>query len=291
MSSFGVPEAPRAPSRPSRRQAIPLLARTDYAEPSVFQPGPMLREARKQKDLLEGAVPDVCILDPDGDLVDYVRAEYAAHHCQSWACFHTDLWEWENGGRRFGVIGRAVGAPFAVLVAEQLFVSGCELLISIASAGEIATGLRKPSYMLIDRALRDEGTSYHYLPPEPYISADAGLVELAAGAAKSICLPLSLGTSWTTDAPFRETAASIAERRSQGIQTVEMEAAALLAFARARDVPVICIAHITNALGQVDGDFAKGEDCGARSALLLVEEIAKQRGSMEFDNVQLSQER
>jgi nucleoside phosphorylase len=277
MSSFSVPESRPARFRPMGRRAIPLLMRTDYAEPSVFQPGPMLREARKQKELLEGAVPEVCILDPDGDLVDYARAEYAARRSQSWACFHTDLWEWESGGRRFGAVGRAVGAPFAVLVAEQLFVSGCELLISIASAGEIATGLDKPSYMLIERALRDEGTSYHYLPPEPYVSADAGLVNLVAGAAKSSCVPLSRGTSWTTDAPFRETAASIAERRSQGIHTVEMEAAALLAFASARDVPVICIAHITNALGQVDGDFMKGEDCGVRSALLLVEEIAKHR--------------
>jgi uridine phosphorylase len=277
MSLFSVPQSRSAPFHPTRRQAIPLLSRTDYAEPSVFLPGPMLREARKQKDLPEGAVPHVCILDPDGDLVDYARAKYAARRCETWGCFHTDLWEWESGGRHFGVVGRAVGASFAVLVAEQLFVSGCELLISIASAGEIATGLDKPSYMLIERALRDEGTSYHYLPPEPYVSADAGLVDIVADAAKSICVPLTRGTSWTTDAPFRETAASIAERRSQGIHTVEMEAAALLAFARARDVPVICIAHITNALGQVDGDFAKGEDCGARSALLLVEEIAKRR--------------
>ncbi len=171
MSSFGVPASHIVPFRPSEPLAeppasgIPLLTRTDHDEPSVFLPGPMLREARKQKNLLEGMVPEVCILDPDGDLVDHVRAVHSARRCRTWGCFHTKLWEWESDGRRFGIVGRAVGASFAVLIAEQLFVSGCKLLVSIASAGEIATGLTKPSFMLIERALRDEGTSYHYLPP------------------------------------------------------------------------------------------------------------------------------
>lgn len=274
MSSFGMPSLKNVAFRPAP-PAIPLLSRTDHAEPSVFLPAVMLRESRKQKNLIEGAVPEICVLDPDGDLVDYVRAAHAARRCPHWACFHTDLWEWESGGGRFGIVGRAVGASFAVLIAEQLFVSGCKLLISIASAGEIAEGLPKPSYMVIERALRDEGTSYHYLPAEPFIAADARLLDLVADVAASTNIPLGRGASWTTDAPFRETAASIAERRAQGIHTVEMEAAALLAFAKAKAAPVICIAHITNAMGQSEGDFAKGEDCGAKAALLLVAEFAR----------------
>lgn len=281
MSSLGVPSLHIVPFRPADPQAatpalaIPLLMRTDHDEPSVFLPGPMLQEARRQKNLLEGAVPEVCILDPDGDLVDHVRAVHSARRCGSWACFHTELWRWESDGLQFGIVGRAVGAPFAVLIAEQLFVSGCKLLVSIASAGEIATGLTKPSFMLIERALRDEGTSYHYLPAEPFVAADAALLNAAADAAASLDLPFGRGTSWTTDAPFRETAASIAERRAQGIHTVEMESAALLAFAKAKGAKVICIAHITNAMGQGEGDFAKGEDSGAKAALLLVSELSR----------------
>jgi uridine phosphorylase len=283
MSALGVPSSIRMSFRPPQRQAeplapvIPLLSRTDHAEPSVFRPDAMLRQARKQKDLFEGIVPEVCILDPDGDLVDYVRAVHSARRCRSWGCFHTDLWEWESEARRFGVVGRAVGASFAVLVAEQLFVSGCKLLVSIASAGEIATGLAKPSYMLIERALRDEGTSYHYLPAEMFVAADAGASQSGGGCRCRSRHSLEPGTSWTTDAPFRETATSIAERRAEGIHTVEMEAAALLAFANARAVPVICIAHITNTMGQAEGDFAKEEDCGAKTALLLVAEFARRR--------------
>jgi uridine phosphorylase len=234
----------------------------------------MLFEARKQKNLVEGCVPAVCLLDPDGDVVDHVRKHHAAKLSQYWACFHTDLWEWTTGGQLFGVVGRAVGASFAVLVAEQLFASGCQLLISIASAGEIADGLPRPCYMLIERALRDEGTSYHYLPPEPFVQASPVLMSRIGGA---IVLPgqaFLLGTSWTTDAPFRETAESVAERRAQGIQTVEMEAAALLAFAKARDKAVICIAHVTNCLGHGASDFNKGKDHGAETALVLTAGIA-----------------
>jgi uridine phosphorylase len=65
----------------------------------------------------------------------------------------------------YGIIGRVVGAPFAVLVAEELFASGCQLLISITSAGQILPLGRPPYVILIEKALRDEGTSYHYVPP------------------------------------------------------------------------------------------------------------------------------
>lgn len=76
-----------------------------------------------------------------------------------------------------GIIGCAVGAPLAVLVAEQLFASGCRLLVSVTSAGQITDNGATPYFILIDRALRDEGTSYHYLPPATFAEApDAGLL-------------------------------------------------------------------------------------------------------------------
>jgi purine-nucleoside phosphorylase len=79
-----------------------------------------------------------------------------------------------------------------------------------------------------------------------------------------------VGTSWTTDAPFRETAAAIASARAKGALTVEMEAAALYAFARARNRPVLCLAHVTNTMGQIEGDFEKGEANGTADALKIL---------------------
>ena len=88
------------------------------------------------------------------------------------ACYHTDLITFDlNGVGEIGIIGHAVGASFAVLVAEQLFASGCHLLVSVTSAGQIIDNGPPPYFVLIERALRDEGTSYHYLPPETFAEA------------------------------------------------------------------------------------------------------------------------
>src|SRR5712691_11393975 len=164
-------------------EAAPLFAPRDYEAPSMFTPQNLLREARRQKGLPPGTVPDVCVLDPDGDLVDHLRASDRLSPHQTWACYHTRLDTFAHEDMSYGIIGRVVGAPFAVLVAEELFASGCQLLISITSAGQILSMGRRPPYMvLIERALRDEGTSYHYLPPSPYSHLAQALREMLCAA-------------------------------------------------------------------------------------------------------------
>jgi uridine phosphorylase len=184
------------------------------------------------------------------------------------------MWAWRAGDLACGIIGHVVGGPFAVLAAEQLFASGCELLINVTSAGQITDAGPPPYYILIERALRDEGTSYHYLPPSRYAAADPALIGLAAAALAQAGRKVHVGDSWTTDAPFRETEESIASRRAAGILAVEMEAASLYAFAAARARPVVCLAHVTNQLGCVDGDFEKGDHNGAAGSLELVMALA-----------------
>ena len=120
------------------------LVWTDYAEPSVFRPESLLREARRQRGLEAGHVPVVCLLDPDGDVVRYLRQIGRGHRSESWACYHTELWETEVDDSPVGVIGNAVGAPFAVLVAEELFASGCGLLVSVTSAGQLDPAMPLP---------------------------------------------------------------------------------------------------------------------------------------------------
>ncbi len=125
--------------------SVPLgLVRTDYAEPSVFQPQSLLREARRQRRRHEQPVPEICLLDPDGDVVRYLQQTGRGHRSQSWACYHTDLWETEVEGTPIGIIGNAVGAPFAVLVAEELFASSCGLLVSVTSAGQLDPAMTLP---------------------------------------------------------------------------------------------------------------------------------------------------
>ena len=253
----------------------PILARKHRDEPSVFTPEGLLREARRQKGLPPASVPQICILDPDGDIVRRLIRDGAAGRDANWACYHTDLYRCVREGIELGLIGCAVGSSFAVLVAEQVFAAGCRLLISMTSAGQLAALRPPPYFVLIEQALRDEGTSYHYLPPTEFSTADGGLIALMRNALASVPQPVEHGATWTTDAPFRETDAAVEAMRSRGLLAVEMEAAALYAFATARHKPVLCFAHVTNQMAQVHGDFEKGDADGTTDALAVIVAAAR----------------
>ncbi len=255
--------------------ASPLLEEKHYAARSVFDVANMMREARRQKSLPAGDVPAICVLDPDGDLVDYLRANGQAHPHPAWACYHTTLNVFNLNGVAMGIIGRAVGASFAVLVAEELFVTGCQLLISVTSAGQITSLGQPPYFVLIERALRDEGTSYHYLPPAAYSHLAPALRERLWDSWDQRRVPLVIGASWTTDAPFRETEAMITRCRTAGIATVEMEAAALYAVATAKGYAVVCFAHVTNTMATEGDDFEKGPVQGSLATLSVIDETVR----------------
>src|SRR5947208_10410979 len=199
----------------------PILSHKHYDAASTFKPENLLREARRQKGLPEAPVPEICILDPDGGMVRYLcNAGLAVRH-PGGACYHTDLYAFREGGHEYGILGCIVGAAFAVLVAEELFASGCRFLVSMTSAGQILPVQAPPYFIIIDRALRDEGTSYHYLPPSDYSEADARITKLAREALARSGMPVRVGATWTTDAPFRETQEGIDAALHAGILAVE----------------------------------------------------------------------
>ena len=254
----------------SKTKVPPILSHKHYNASSAFTPESLLREARRQKGLSIAAVPDICILDPDGDIVRHLRAAGRADRHPGWACYHTDLYVFRHEGHEYGIVGCAVGAAFAVLIAEELFASGCRFLLSVTSAAQILPAQAPPYFIVIDRALRDEGTSYHYLPPSDYSDADGHLVRLAREALTAVEISMQVGASWTTDAPFRETQEAINAALQAGILAVEMEAAALYAFAKARGQSVLCFAHVTNQMGRIEGDFEKGAADGAEESLRVI---------------------
>ena len=213
--------------------------------------------------------------DPDGDIVRQAKAGGRGIRDPDWACYHTELYRLTHDGFELGVVPCAVGASFAVLVAEQLFAAGCRLLVSVTSSGQLV-GLRLPPYfILIERSLRDEGTSYHYLPPSVFSEVSQSLIAAMDCAFNGLRVRVERGATWTTDAPFRETPATIAAKKAEGLLAVEMEAAALYAFAEARGVPVLCFAHVTNQMARVEGDFEKGEADGSVDALAVIVSAAR----------------
>lgn len=241
----------------------------------MFAASTLLREARRQKNIETKPVPQICILDPDGDIVRRLRRSGDAKLSESWPCYHTQLDNFALSGRTIGIIGCVVGAPFAVLIAEELFASGCNFLISLTSAGRIASSDKPPFFVIIDRALRDEGTSDHYAPPAEFAHADPVLVAMASEAVRGMPQKVIVGTSWTTDAPFRETAQAIEWARSKNAVAVEMEAAALYTFAHVAKVKILCLAHVTNTMGQDGEDFEKGEADGTADALAVLAAISQ----------------
>lgn len=241
----------------------------NYTDEPVFLPVKMLELARLQKNLPPMAAPKGCLLDFDGELKDFLVASGEAKLESSWPCFHTQLYRWRFNGQEYGLIGGTVGASFAVLVSEELFALGCQALVTISSAGLISDNLHPPFFLLIEEALRDEGTSPHYLPPERFAQANHPLVDAVAQQLRENGLPVIRGKSWTTDAPFRETSKIIHARREEGIIAVEMEASALLAMAEALDKRVICISHITNSMATRNNDFEKGGNDGKETALRI----------------------
>ena len=90
--------------------------------------------------------------------------------------------------------------------------------------------------LLVDGAIRDEGFSYHYLPPARVVRADPAVTQTIAQYLTQQGVPFLRGLVWTTDAIFRETADRIARRRAEGAKIVEMEQAACLAVAQVRGI-------------------------------------------------------
>jgi purine-nucleoside phosphorylase len=247
-----------------------ILSNKYYDESSVFLPENLLREARRQKNKQECDVPAVCLLDPDGDLAEYLIENEQATKSECWACYHSSLYTFELDANIIGIIPCIVGSSYAVLVAEQLFVSGCRLLISVTSAGIINVPDTQKQFSLITSSIRDEGTSYHYLPPGKSSVLNQDLLDSLHTLVNNGDCPYFEGTSWTTDAPYRETPTSIAEMKAQHITCVEMEASALYALAEAKRYDILCFAHLTNSMALKEGDFEKGEEFGSIDTLHLI---------------------
>lgn len=245
---------------------VPLLCHP-LAEPSAFTAEGLIAAVRRERKLTSQRLPLVCALEFDGDLTDWIVAAGRARVHRDWACFHTVMHTIEVEGNDCGIIARTIGGPFAVLAAEQLRASGVKVILALTSAGRVAPTLPLPSVVVVREAIRDEGTSYHYLAPSKYVSGDDGLVSTLMQELKSLGLPLQTGRVWTTDAPYRETQQQLDQYSADDVLAVEMQAASLLAFSKVSGVPVGVVALVSNAVDHSEGAFDKGSQDSAERLL------------------------
>jgi len=153
-----------------------------------------------------------------------------------------DLYALKKPKDKIGIMtGFGGGSPMTVELAEEFAAMGVKCMILMTWGGLLQPDLNPGDIIVIDKAIRDEGTSYHYLPPAKYVEANAELADRLAEAIQSLGGTCSRGTTWTTDAPFRETVEEIKQYQSEGVKTVEMESAGLFTIGRVRNIPVVSV--------------------------------------------------
>lgn len=167
------------------------------------------------------------------------------------------VYELEISDKRVAVVHPGVGAPLAAGFLEELIALGCRKFIACGGAGVLNREIAVGHVVVPSSAVRDEGTSYHYLPAgrESAPSAD-GVAALEAVLRRHHVLYV-VGKTWTTDGLYRETPAKIARRKAEGCITVEMEAAAFFAVAQFRGVP---FAQLLYGGDDISGDAWDGRE-------------------------------
>jgi purine-nucleoside phosphorylase len=148
-----------------------------------------------------------------------------------------DLFALKQPRGKVGIMtGFGGGSPMTVELAEEFVAMGARRMILMTWGGMLQPNMNAGDIVVVERAIRDEGASYHYLPPAKYVQADAPLVDQLVEAIQSRGGVCTRGTTWTTDAPFRETIEEVRQYQSEGVKTVEMESAGLFTVGHVRGV-------------------------------------------------------
>ena len=203
-------------------------------------------------------MPEHCVICFFGDVIEKVVAERGARVLveNRWEDGPHPVYEIAYKGHRLAFYHPGVGAAMAAGTLEEVIAFGCRKFIVCGGCGVLERGMALGSLVVVSGAVRDEGVSYHYLPPTREVTANERGVATLVETLRDQGLPYQVGKSWTTDAPYRETPDMITKRKEEGCLVVEMEAAALLAVSRFRDV----------VLGQVlyGGDDLSGAEWNNR---------------------------
>lgn len=208
------------------KNEFPILE-YDPDSPEIIAPGHDLT--------YPGQFPEKCLFAFLGEAVDRYAREHQAVVADGFETINRifNLYIVEQDGQRIAMVASPVGAAVAVALLDWLIAYGSRTILAVGSCG-VLTDRPENAFLIPTRALRDEGTSYHYLPPARYIDLDRGMAAAVAASLDRQGIPWQYVTTWTTDGFFRETAEMTAYRRQEGCAVVEMECAALAACAEKR---------------------------------------------------------
>jgi uridine phosphorylase len=225
-----------------------------YSSRAVLTPEAMLAYRRQAEMLPKGTGPESVILCLQRGLPER-RARQ--HPFRKIGRMNGDLYELKKSSvvvlTNFGL-----GSPQIAGLAEELIAWGAKRLLSISMCGGLQPDLDSGEIVVCNSAVRDEGTSHHYLPPAKLVTANRDLAAKLTDALSSGGHAYQIGTTWTTDATFRETEAEVEHYQSEGVKTVEMESAALFAVAEVREIQAASIFVVGDSLA--DGQWRAPRD-------------------------------
>ena len=181
-------------------------------------------------------LPEHCVISFFKEVIDKVIAEHNAKVVveNRWEDGPHSIYEISYHGQRLAFFHPGVGAPIAAGLLEEAIAFGCRKFIACGGCGVLEPEIAVGHLVVVSGAVRDEGVSYHYLPPGREVIADERGVNALVKGLNERGVPYRVGKTWTTDAPYRETVKKIARRKEDGCLVVEMESAALMAVAQFR---------------------------------------------------------
>lgn len=140
-------------------------------------------------------------------------------------------------GFPFALVNMPVGGPSAAGIVEEAYAMGVQQFLAFGCCGALDHWVTAGHLLVPEAAVRDEGTSYHYLPPAEEVALDPVCVNAVCAALEALGVPFVRTKTWTTDAPYRETRGKVEKRQKQGCSVVEMECASMAAAAEFRGKP------------------------------------------------------
>ena len=195
----------------------------------------------------DAARPDAVILCYSRSLMDYFTDTYDG---QEVGGYYGDLYVFDDTDGTVGVLGNfGIGAPTTAMMMEELIADGIETFLSVGIAGCLDASIEMGDFIVCEKAIRDEGTSHHYVASEKYATPSESIVTETKRVLGERDESFHVGPSWTIDAVYRETKAEVEQYANEGILTVEMEASAVFAVATHRDVEAGAMFVVSDYLG------------------------------------------
>ena len=217
--------------------------------PEKYNSHPVISPRNMQDYYDTSTFPENMILVYQLDLMDFIKNNYEAREER---LLGGVMYRLTGVHDSVGVMGNfGFGAPVAVTLSESLIAAGVKRIMNIGIAGTLQKHINIGDIVVCDKAIRDEGTSYHYLPPDTYAYPHSGLTNLITETLDKNGTEYFTGPSWTIDAPYRETIAEVTKYQQEGVLTVEMEASALFALGKHRNIEVGALFTISDSLADL----------------------------------------